>query len=46
DNLNIAIEGYNLVEEHREWTNGGTTTGPNGADTLGRTVLANLTYKF
>tara|TARA_R110000868_G_scaffold190862_1_gene434777 strand:+ start:74453 stop:76474 length:2022 start_codon:yes stop_codon:yes gene_type:complete len=46
DNLNIAITGYNLAENHREWALGKISTGPSGANTLGRSVLANLTYKF
>lgn len=46
DDLNVAIEGYNLAEEHREWLLSGTSTGPVGANTLGRSVLASLTYKY
>lgn len=46
DKLDVAIEGYNLVEEHREWQLSSTASGPSGANTLGKSVLATLTYKY
>lgn len=47
DAVNIAIEGYNLVDKHREVMYGqGSTGGPIGGNTIGRSILANLTYKF
>jgi outer membrane receptor for ferrienterochelin and colicins len=47
DKVNLAIEGYNLVDKHREWlyTTGATGT-DSGANTLVRSLLATLTYKY
>lgn len=47
DNLNLAIEGFNLVDKHREWMHAPTVTGTDGGgNSLGRSVLASLTYKY
>ncbi len=47
DNIDLAIEGYNLVDKHREWMHAATVTGSSaGGNSLGRTVLATLSYKY
>ena len=51
ENTNLAIEGYNLIDQHREWggeeaiTLKGATERPIGSS-LGRSVLISLTHKF
>lgn len=47
DDVTVAIEGYNLVDQHREWMHARSVSGNDaGGNTLGRSVLATLTYKY
>lgn len=48
DKTNIALIGQNLIEEHLETLNGpnNDNQGSRGGNTIGRSLLLNLTHKF
>lgn len=47
DNTSISIDGFNLVDKHREWAYGtDAIAGPTGGNTIGRTVLLNMKHHF
>lgn len=51
ENTSIAIEGYNLIDQHREWAGEDNISLVNeperpNSSSLGRSILVNLTHKF
>lgn len=46
DNTTVSIDGYNLIDRHREYYNQAVAIEDNGGAVIGRSILLNMNHRF